>query len=297
VPLFVRHKKPGPLKPKANPYPSRFQQWRHSLDLTFILFLIIGGGLWFYRPFYDAFQQELFERVAWIQGAFVHPFYETRALLKNTYVFMHLKQEHAQLKEENEKLKWQLQMLHPLQHENAVLRQTLHIPSFNKYGHLTARILSTPYDGMHHFFLVAAGKKEGLEKDQAVVVGEGVVGRLERVGRSLSRVLLLNDTHSRIPVMTSTSEQRAILAGDGNFLPALVYVEDSRKIQQGEKVVTSGLGGIFPPGLSVGIVDEISNGKVRVRPFVSFRSLEWVHILQNNPDGFLEEFNKAGEGE
>ncbi len=150
--LFVRHKKPGPLKPTANPYPSRFQRWRHSLGITFILILIVGGTLRFYKPFYDALQQGLFEGTALIHGVFIRPFHETRTLLKNTYTFMHLKEEYAHLKGENEALKWQLQALTSLQHENVVLRENLKIPTFEKYGHLTARILSSPYDGLHHFF-------------------------------------------------------------------------------------------------------------------------------------------------
>ncbi len=295
--LFVRHKKTGPLKPTANPYPSRFQRWRHSLGVTFILIVLVGGSLRFYQPFYDVFQQGLFEGTALVQGIFLHPFRETQALLKDTHTFVHLKEEHARLKVENEALKWQLQALAPLQHENAILRKNLHAPSFEEYGHLTVRILSSPYDGLHHFFLIGAGERENLEKDQAVVVPEGVVGRLEKVGRYVSRVLLLNDTSSRIPVMTSASEQKAILAGDGSFFPTLVYVQDIRKIQRGEKVVTSGFGGIFPPGLSVGHVDQIINGKIRVRPNVPFQNLEWVHILQVNSEGFLEELETALEGE
>lgn len=297
MPRFVRHKTPGPLKPQANPYPSRFQRWRHSLGATFILILIAGGGLRFYKPAYDVIQQGLFEGTSLVQGAFLYPFHETRVFLKNTSTFMHLREEHRQLKEENEMLKGQLQALQPLQHENAVLKQNLKGDTFEKEGHCIARILSTPYDGLHHFFLIAAGQKEELTKGQAVIVQEGVVGRLEKVGRYVSRVLLLNDATSRIPVVTSTSKQKAILAGDGSFLPTLVYIGDVRKVQQGEHVITSGLGGIFPAGLPVGIVDEITNGKVRIRPYVSFQDLEWVQILQIHPEGFLEEFTITEEGE
>ena len=295
--LFVRHKKTAPLKPTANPYPSRFQRWRQSLGITFILILLVGGTLRFYRPLYDIFQQEFFEGVGWVHSVFVHPFHQTRTFFKDTYTFIHLKEEHAWLKAENEALKWKLQTLFPLQHENAVLRQHLKIASFEKYGHLTARVLSEPYDGFHHFFLIASGQREGLEKNQAVLVPEGVVGRLEKVGRYVSRVLLMNDASSRIPVMTTTSEQKAILAGDGSFLPTLVYVGDIRKIQQGEEIVTSGLGGIFPPGLPVGRVDDISNGKIKVKPYVSFQNLEWVYVLRMNAEGFFEEIAKALEGE
>jgi len=171
-----------------------------------------------------------------------------------------------------------------------MLRKSLNIPMVEQYGQLTAKILSSPYDGLHHFFLIAAGSQDGLNKEQPVVVKEGVVGRLEKVGSHVSRVLLLNDSSSRIPVVTSTSQQMAILAGEGTFLPALVYVGDVRKIQQGEQVVTSGMGGIFPAGLPIGIVDEISNNKIRVRPYAPFYSMDCVHILQVHSEEFREEF-------
>ncbi len=298
MPLFVRHKKPGPLKPTANPYPSRVYQLRQKLGLVMFLLLLVGGGaLRFHTPFYTVFQQGLFESVAWIHGTFIHPFQQTQGLFKESYSFTHLKEDHARLLQENEALKWKLQALEPLAHENAVLKQNLTVSSFETYHPLTARILSSPYDGLHHFFLIAAGAKQGLEKNQAVVASEGIVGRLEKVGKHVARVLLLNDINSRIPVMTATSGQKAILAGEGTFLPILVYVGDTLKIQKGEKVVTSGLGGIFPAGLSVGIVDDISNGKIRVRPFVPFRTLEWVRILKPQPDEVLQEVGRALEGE
>lgn len=297
MPLFVRHKKPGPLKPQANPYPSRFYGWRNSLGITLVVILITAGTFRLYKPIYIATEQSFFEGTAWIQGIFIQPFYETQALLKDTYVLMHLKEEHGLLKAENERLKYQIQTLAPFEQENAILRKNLNIPNLEKYGDLSARVLSTPYDGVHHFFLIAAGEKEGLEKNQAVISPEGVVGRLEKVGKYVTRVLLLNDPSSRIPVKTMVSEQKAILAGEGGFMPTLVYIGDERKIQKGEKVETSGIGGIFPPGLPVGIIEDISHGRIRVRPYAPLQDLDWVVILKNNPDGFLEELSRIQEGE
>ena len=294
--LLVRKKKPGPLKPTANPYPSRFQRWRHSLTLKFFLILILGGSLRFYSPFYTSLQQYLFEATSWAQGHFIHPFRDTHALLKDTYTFMYLKDEYDRLKHENEAIKWQLQALKPLQYENATLRANLKIGDFETYRHLTARVLSTPYDGLHYCLVVAAGEREGLEKDQAVIVPQGVVGRVEKVGKVVSRILVLNDVGSRIPVMTGISKQKAILAGDGNFMPTLVYITDTRKVQKGEPVVTSGLGGIFPPGLPVGVVDQVSNGKMSVRPYISFQDLEWVAILKMD-SVYREDLETTLEGE
>lgn len=295
--FFIRYKKPVSSKPKANPYPSRSLKWRSSIGYALVILLIGGCGLRLYKPWYNEIEAGLFEGTAWIQGVFIRPFHETHDLLKNTHVLMHLKDEYRRLSQENEQLKWQLQALGALQHENAILRENLRVPLFEKQGHLTAKILSSPYDGLHHFFLIAAGDKDGLEKEQPVIVKEGVVGRLEKVGRSVSRVLLLNDSNSRIPVITLTSQQKAILAGEGTFFPTLVYVGDIRKIQPGEKVVTSGMGGIFPAGLPVGIVDEITSNKIKVRPYAPFQKIDWVHILQVNSEEMMEELDEASRAE
>ncbi len=295
--LFIRHKQPGPLKPTPNPYPSRFQRWRQSLGVTFFLILIVGGSLRFYKPFYVPFHASLFEGTSWAQGMFIRPFQEAHSFLKDAYSFLHMKKEYAHLKVENEALKWQLQTLLPLQHENAVLRENLNVATFEKYSHRVVRILSSPYDGLHHFFLVAAGHKDGLEKNQAVATPEGVVGRIERVGKYISRVLLFNDINSRIPVITASSHQKAILTGDGSFFPILVYIGDIRKVQRGENVLTSGFGGIFPAGLPVGRVEGTANGKIKIRPYISFQKLEWVHVLQMKSNDFLEELNSVWEEE
>lgn len=295
--FWVRAKKPRPLKPTANPYPSRFQRWRQSLVLKFSFIFALGIALRFYTPAYNFIQQQLFEVAALAQGILVYPFGQANLVLGDMFTFLSLKEDYDRLKQENDSLKWQLQTLTPLQHENIVLKAKLNIKDFEKYRHIASRVLATPYDGIHYFLVILAGQKEKLEEGQAVVVPEGVVGRLEKIGEYVSRVLLLNDVESRIPVMTVKSGQKAILAGDESSLPILVYITDIRKVEKGERVVTSGLGGIFPPGIPVGVVDQISNGKIIIRPYVNFRDLEWVTVLKANAEGYIEDLKTSLEGE
>lgn len=289
--FFIRHKKTTPLKPQANPYASRAQKWHKKFGLPFLLILVIAGPLYFYKPLFVSIEQGLFEGTALLQDTLNTPYRTICSFFTDFPIQISFRDESNRLHDEIEKLKRQVQTLSPLQHENEVLRQNLRIPAFEQYGNVTARILSSPFDGFHQVFLIAAGNTEGLQKEQAVIVKEGVVGRLERVGTYVSRVLLLNDASSRIPVMTSISQQKAILAGNGSFFPTLLYVADVRKIQHGEQVVTSGLGGIFPPGLPVGIVDEMGDNVIRVRPYVPFQDIEWVHVLQTYSDEFVKELH------
>jgi len=295
VPLFLPHKKPGPIKPTPNPYPSRFQRWRQSVWLTFIFILLLGGAVRFYKPLYDPLEQILFEKVVFLQKSFLHPFYQTRILLQSAQQLVYLKEKHARLVLINEDLKKELQALKPLSHENKVLKQLLNIPVQDGLKYRTVRVLASPYDGLHRFFLIEGGEKDGVIKDQAVVVEEGIVGRIEKVGKYLARVLLITDLNSRIPVMTTSSKQKAILSGNGSFLSTLVYVNDISKLQVGEKVVTSGLGGIFPAGFPVGVIDSFDHGKVKVRLYVPFQDIEWVQILNLRPQEFHREVSSALE--
>lgn len=255
------------------------------------------GAVRFYKPLYDPLQDLLFEGACGLQRVFLHPFHGTTALLKDTHNLMHLREEFARLSTENATLKRELQTLRPLSHENEALKKVLHIPAAEALTYRAVRVLASPYDGLHRFFLIDVDSQESLVKDQAVVVEEGIVGRLEKVGKYTARVLLLTDVNSRIPVMTTLSDQKAILAGDGTFLPTLIYINDVRKIQPGEKVVTSGLGGFFPPGYPVGIVESTENGHIKVRPYAALHSMEWVQILKALPPGFYEEVSSGLEEE
>ncbi len=295
--LWVRAKKLGPVKPTPNPYPSRFNRWRHKVSTSFILILMVAIFLRFYPPVFTLIQQQLFEYVTVIQTYFNHPTQLSKTLIEDSFSFLTLRDEYDRLKKENEALKWQIQTLIPFQHENAALRSAMNIGEFETFRHIAIPVLATPYDGNHHFCIIKGGEKEQLKSGQAVVVPEGVVGRVEKVGRYSSRVTLLNDINSRIPVRTVNSEQNAILAGDESTLPILVYITDSRKVQIGESVVTSGSGGVFPPGVPVGIIDKIYNGKISIRPYVNLSNLEWISILNGQSEDYFEDLTSSLEGE
>lgn len=296
--LFTRYKHPGPLKPTPNPYPSRTHPLRGRASLGIFLFLLfLSGWFRFHGASYQALSSLLFEGTAWIQMAVVHPFQVAHTLLKESYTAVHLKKEHQHLLQENKVLKEKLQKFAYLQTENRKLRQILKIPCDPSYHQLTARVVASPYDGAHSFFLISAGRPQNLKPDQAVVAPCGIVGRTEKIGRHTSRVLLLTDKSSRIPVMTETSNLKAILTGEGLSFPSLVYITNIQHVQKGERVLTSGLGGIFPPGLPVGKVEDVKNGKIRVRPYVFFPDLEWVQVLSPHSGTLSQEMRTGLEDE
>jgi len=126
---------------------------------------------------------------------------------------------------------------------------------------------------------VHAGSENGVERGQAAVAGEGLVGRVSEVGSRTARVLLVTDLNSRVPVIVQGSQQRALLTGDNSERPCLRYLDAGAGIEVGDRVVTSGQGGVFPPGLPVGIVASLDGEAPRVELYVELSRLEYLRIV------------------
>jgi len=120
-----------------------------------------------------------------------------------------------------------------------------------------------------------------------VISGEGLVGRLTEVGVRAARVLLITDLNSRVPVIVESSHTAAVLAGDNSERPRLVYLGNAKDIKIGDRVVTSGEGGIFPPGLPVGVVAALDSGLPRVEPYAELSELGYVMAVDYGLAGGL----------
>jgi rod shape-determining protein MreC len=127
--------------------------------------------------------------------------------------------------------------------------------------------------------LVNAGQREGVKKGQAVVTGDGLAGRIVEIGSKSARVLLLTDLNSRVPVIVETSRYRGILAGDNTDRPRLIFLPANAKTSNGQRVVTSGHGGVFPPGLPIGTISAVGDGDIRIQPFADWERVEYLSVL------------------
>lgn len=192
---------------------------------------------------------------------------------------MNVYSENQRLREENDRLlRWE-NVARQLEAENTSLRNLLHLAPDAPVSYVTARVVSDGAGMFVRSVLVTAGAHDGVAKGQAAITGEGLVGRVGEVGERSARILLLTDLNSEVPVTVETGQARAILAGDNSDQPKLLYVTPDAHPQVGERVVTSGNGGVFPPGLPVGVVSSVSDNVVRVKPFVEFHRLDYVRLV------------------
>lgn len=202
--------------------------------------------------------------------------------------------QNARLKEENARLlKWQA-VAQQLARENESLRSMLNVVPEPRATYVTARVIGDSGGPFVRTALVNAGTRNGVQKGQAVVNGEGLVGRIVEAGEHSARVLLLNDLNSRVPVLLESSHERAILSGDNTSQPKLEFLAVDAPIKVGDRVVTSGEGGFFPPGLPVGIVSAANEDGATIQPFADSDRLEFVSVLDYALPGVLPSTRRAG---
>ena len=175
-------------------------------------------------------------------------------------------------------LKWQ-EAAKNMQAENASLRELLKVVPDKKTSYITAKIVSDVGGVYGHSALVNGGKNQGIKKEQPVVNERGLVGRIVDVGENSAHALLLNDINSRVPVIGEKAQEKAILVGNNNSLPSLSYLPADSRVEVGERIITSGDGGIFPRGIAVGIVESIDKGIVRVRLFSDNVASEYISVV------------------
>ena len=200
-----------------------------------------------------------------------------------------LRAENDRLRTENEKLfAWQAAG-RQLEAENRELRELLKLVPEAPVAYLTARVIGDQGGTFVRAVLVAAGYVDGAAKGQAALAGEGLAGRVVEVGGRASRVLLLTDINSRIPVLVGPMRDRAVLAGDNTAEPDLLYLATDARVQLGDYVVTSGNGGLLPQGLPVGEVIRVDGGLVEVRPYVDWDHMEYLRLVDYGLPGMIAE--------
>ncbi len=210
-------------------------------------------------------------------------------------------QSYAQIYQQNQDLRQELQQMKAwreaalqLEQKNAKLLDLNKVRLNPKLSYLTGVVLTDAGSPFRQSALINIGSRDGVKDGWPAMDGLGLVGRISGVGQNSSRVIFVTDTNSHIPVLIKPFDQRAILTGDNTLLPPLDFLENSDRVQPGDRVVTSGDGGVFPNGLLIGQVTQGANGRLRVRLSADYRRLEFLRIIRfeptapiNNPDRLI----------
>ncbi|WP_368186533.1 rod shape-determining protein MreC [Aestuariibius sp. HNIBRBA575] len=198
-------------------------------------------------------------------------------------------QSYQRLSDQNQELRRELQQMKAwreaairLGQENAKLRDLNNVQLDLQLTYVTGVVLADSGSPFHQSLLLNIGARDGIVDGWAAMDGLGLVGRISGVGNDTARVILLTDTSSRIPVNIQDAGQRAILSGDNTLHPPLEFIENADLVRPGDRVVTSGDGGVFPAGLQVGEVALGVDRRLRVRLSADYERLEFLRVLRSH---------------
>lgn len=200
--------------------------------------------------------------------------------------------QNTELREANRRLLEWLAVAQKLENENRQLRDLLGTVDSPNVRSITARVVADSGGVFVQSILIMAGGREGVTKGQAVITSEGLVGRVTQAGFRSSRALLITDINSRIPVRVGEAGDRAILSGDNSSRPKLIFLGARSAAVPGDRIVTSGDAGAFPPGIPVGRVAAVDDTRVIVEPFVNRDRLQYVRILDFGLTGIIAELDR-----
>lgn len=169
-----------------------------------------------------------------------------------------LQAENTRLAAQNLLLELKLQRFDALERENQRLREAREGASRVVQRSLVATILKVDLDPYRQRVLVDKGTRNGVFRGQAVLDAHGVFGQVTRVGPFSAEVIMISDPEHAIPVQLNRTGVRTLAVGTGRpDLLLLPYLPRSADVEPGDLVVSSGLGGVFPPGYPVGLVGEV----------------------------------------
>jgi rod shape-determining protein MreC len=214
---------------------------------------------------------------------FSYPLSLAEDVLQDVVAMRDLRAENERLREENAKLAQLRLAAHRLQEENQSLRRLMRFDPGPGAQSLATRVVADTGGLFARSVMVHVGTEQGLRNGLAVFGTDGLAGRVQSVGQQAARVLLLTDLNSKIPVAIGEGRIRAIMSGRNDSLPALEFFRSDEVPTAGALVVTSGDGGLFHPGLPIGIVRAGGTGGWHVRPFVDWDTLDHVRIIDFGP--------------
>ena len=202
----------------------------------------------------------------------------------------YIDQENARLRYENDLLRMENARLRLIEQENIKLSELLELSQ--KYPHLDtvgAEVIAKNPGNLHSNFIINKGRRDGVYSNMVVIAPGGVVGRIVESGYTYSMVRTIIDDMSSVSAKSARTGDIGIVRGDMRLmaegLSRMDLINIDADIILGDEIITSNLGEIFPPGLTIGIVQEIhadATGLTKhaiIKPLVNFRRLETVLVI------------------
>ncbi|QDY70287.1 rod shape-determining protein MreC [Qingshengfaniella alkalisoli] len=205
-------------------------------------------------------------------------------------------QSYRNIYEQNQQLRRELQQMKEwkeaaiqLEQKNARLLDLNNVRLDPKLTYVTGRVVADSGSPFRQSVLMNIGTRDGVRDGWAAIDGIGLVGRVSGVGTETSRVILLNDPASAVPVTIQPSGQKAMLIGDNSNFPLIDFIESSDDVRPGDRVITSGDGDVFPADLLIGQVAQGADRRLRVHLAADYERLEFLRVLRHRGQERIDE--------
>ena len=202
------------------------------------------------------------------------------------YIFLvGLEEDNKNLKKKIDELKTELVLYKEGYLEAQRLNKLLSLKNNYDYRFISARVIGKEPAALSRTIMINKGSVHGLKIGMPVIAPPGLIGRLVDVSWHTSKVLLLIDESSNVDVILQRTRLQGVMRGAGPRGCILKYISKTQDVQEGETVVSSGIGGVFPKGLLVGVISRVDKQdaglflKINVDLFVDFSKLEEVLVL------------------
>ena len=193
--------------------------------------------------------------------------------------------ENSRLKVEVERLRYRLNILGEQAEENRRLKKFLDFRKETRHTLVPARVIARDPSMWHQSLVLDKGRNRGIGPEMSVVSSEGVVGQVLDAAANSSRVLLMTDRNSRIGGLVQSTREFGVVEGLSGPLCRLTYLPGSSLVRNGDRIISSGLGGVFPKGLEIGMIVSVHEEKyglykyALIKPSVNFNKLEEVFVI------------------
>ena len=201
-----------------------------------------------------------------------------------------LKEENEKLKEKNSELEKSLRELEVIKSENEILKEYVNLKDkYTEYTTVPGYIINKDISNYSNIIVINIGEKDGIKVNMPVIADEGLVGHVIQVTSTTAKVQTLIDTSSAVSSVVGSTRDSIVVKGTLDSTSSLkgTAISTSATILEGDKIETSGLGGIYPKGINIGTVKKVVNTKnlsnryAIVEPAVNFNKIETVLVITN----------------
>ncbi len=200
-----------------------------------------------------------------------------------------LQSENTQLRQEVDRLSQEAVLVPELQRQNAELRAELgFVQSAPQFQWVTANLVGFDPSNLVQAIIIDKGTTSGIANGMTVITPRGLVGQVVQTTPTSSKVLLVTDVSSSVDSLVQSNRAKGVVNGSRTGRLTMIYIPQGVKVQTGDRIVTSGLGGVYPEGLWVGTVTDVQQNEealyqsALLEPAVDFGRLENVMVIINH---------------